>query len=152
MTRISGRRHTGEPVPSAHSVVITETDYFNRLSFDTPLDIKFRSDALSKTVLFIGYSMSDLNIRLLLHSMWRTSRLSGFQNDRPRSFIFMGEKDPMQQTLLEQWGIRALTSDVADREQGLTQFLQALRAAVQERPSSQTEQNRKGKPKARARS
>src|SRR3954454_10265558 len=90
------------------SLVITETDYFDRLSFDTPLDIKFRSDALSKTVLFIGYSMSDLNIRLLLHSLWRTWRLSGFQNDRPRSFIFMGEKDRMQQALLEQWGIEAL--------------------------------------------
>jgi SIR2-like domain len=133
------------------SLVITETDYFNRLSFDTPLDIKFRSDALGKTVLFIGYSMSDLNIRLLLHSLWRTWRLSGFQKDRPRSFIFMGEKDRMQQALLEQWGIEALTSDTEDREQALISFLEGLRAAVGERPESQPERKRKHKLATRAR-
>jgi SIR2-like domain len=51
------------------SLVITETDYFNRLDFDSPLDIKFRSDALGKTVMFVGYSMRDQNIRLLLHKL-----------------------------------------------------------------------------------
>ena len=30
------------------SLVITETDYFNRLTFDTPLDIKFRSDGSAR--------------------------------------------------------------------------------------------------------
>src|SRR3954463_15916107 len=71
------------------SLVITETDYFNRLAFDAPLDVKFRSDALGKTVLFIGYSMTDLNIRLLLHKLWRTWQVSGYERDRPKSFVFM---------------------------------------------------------------
>ncbi|MEF2559314.1 SIR2 family protein [Aurantimonas sp. C2-5-R2] len=53
------------------SLVIAETDYFNRLHLDSPLDIKFRADALGRTILFIGYSVSDLNIRLLLHRLWR---------------------------------------------------------------------------------
>jgi hypothetical protein len=48
--------------------VLTETDFLNRLSFDSPLDIKLHADALGRTVLFIGYSMTDPNIRLLLHS------------------------------------------------------------------------------------
>src|SRR4051812_44696259 len=54
------------------SLVLTETDFLDRLSFDSPLDIKFRSDALGRTILFIGYSMSDPNIRLLLHRIWGT--------------------------------------------------------------------------------
>jgi SIR2-like domain len=77
------------------SLVITETDYFNRLAFDSALDIKFRSDALGRTVLFIGYSMTDMNIRLLLHNIWRTWRRSGYQEDRPRSFVFMARSDPL---------------------------------------------------------
>lgn len=55
-----------------HSLVLTETDYFNRLSFDAPLDIKLRADAQGKTVLFVGYSMKDMNIRLLLHRLLRS--------------------------------------------------------------------------------
>jgi hypothetical protein len=112
------------------SLVITETDYFNRLAFDTPLDIKFRSDALGKTVLFIGYSMSDLNIRLLLHNLWRTWSESGYEKDRPRSFVFMTRRNPMQAGILKQWGITVLTGGSDEPEQALTDFLSALQEEV----------------------
>jgi hypothetical protein len=117
------------------SLVITETDYFNRLSFDTPLDIKLLSDALGKTVLFVGYSMSDMNIRLLLHRLWLTWRRSGYENDRPRSFIFMPHRDALQETVLAQWGITALGREADNPQRALTDFLAELKAAVdQERP------------------
>lgn len=114
------------------SLVITETDYFNRLAFDSPLDIKFRSDALGKTVLFIGYSMTDLNIRLLLHNLWRTWQTSGYAKDRPKSFVFMARPNPMQKAVLEQWGITALSGESDDPEEALTGFLAALKQRVTE--------------------
>jgi hypothetical protein len=64
------------------SLVLTEIDYFKRLSFDSPLDVKFRADAMARTILFIGYSMRDLNIRLLLHRIWETWHGSGYECDR----------------------------------------------------------------------
>ena len=109
------------------SLVITETDYFNRLSFDSPLDIKFRSDALGKTVLFVGYSMSDMNIRLLMHKLWRTSRLSGYEKDRPRSFVFMASANPVQEAILSEWGMTVIRSSGGDPESGLADFLQRIR-------------------------
>jgi hypothetical protein len=114
------------------SLVITETDYFNRLAFDSPLDIKFRSDALGKTVLFVGYSMTDLNIRLLLHKLWRTWQMSGYAKDRPKSFVFMARPDPMQQAILGEWGITALSGETDDPEEALTGFLEMLKARVDE--------------------
>ncbi|MFL5041257.1 MAG: SIR2 family NAD-dependent protein deacylase [Xanthobacteraceae bacterium] len=114
------------------SLVITETDYFNRLAFDSPLDIKFRSDALGKTVLFVGYSMTDLNIRLLLHKLWRTWQMSGYAKDRPKSFVFMARPDPMQQAILGEWGITALSGETDDPEEALTGFLEKLKARVNE--------------------
>jgi hypothetical protein len=114
------------------SLVITETDYFNRLAFESPLDIKLRSDALGKTVLFIGYSMTDLNIRLLLHHLWRTWQESGYQKDRPRSFVFMARPNPIQKAVLEQWGITALSGETQDPEQALTGFLSSLKERVDE--------------------
>jgi SIR2-like domain len=93
------------------SLVLTETDFLNRLSFDSPLDIKFRADALSRTILFIGYSMSDPNIRLLLHNIWQTWERSGHAEHRPRSFVFMPSSNPVQQAMLGHWGITLLTPD-----------------------------------------
>ena len=113
------------------SLVITETDYFNRLAFDAPLDVKFRSDALGNTVLFVGYSMSDLNIRLLLHNIWRTWQTSGYANDRPKSFAFMARRNPLQEAILREWGITVLDGESDDPAQALEDFLVALRAAVQ---------------------
>ncbi|MCD8493636.1 MAG: SIR2 family protein, partial [Geovibrio sp.] len=47
------------------SLVLDESSYYERLEFETPLDIKLRSDVLGKSVLFIGYSLADVNLRFL---------------------------------------------------------------------------------------
>jgi hypothetical protein len=106
------------------SLVLTETDFFDRLSFDSPLDIKFRADALGRTILFIGYSMSDPNIRLLLHSIWQTWERSGHKEHRPRSFVFMPSSNPVQEAMLARWGITLLTPESGTCvDDGLVAFL-----------------------------
>lgn len=64
------------------SIVLTETHYFERLNFETALDIKLRADALGKSLLFIGYSLSDINLRLLLYKLdklWNNDSLSALK-------------------------------------------------------------------------
>jgi hypothetical protein len=113
------------------SLVLTETDFLDRLSFDSPLDIKFRSDALGRTILFIGYSMSDPNIRLLLHRIWGTWKRSGYEKDRPQSFIFMPHLNPVQEAVLARWGIKMLTADNAERpDDALVDFMADLKARI----------------------
>jgi SIR2-like domain len=77
-----------------NSLVLAETDYFNRLAFDSPLDIKFRADALGRTILFVGYSMSHTNIRLLLDRLCETWARSGHQQERP-------QPDEVQEAVLD---------------------------------------------------
>ncbi len=108
------------------SLVLTETDYFDRLSFDSPLDVKFRSDALGRTILFIGYSLSDMNIRLLLHRLWQTWRTSGYEKDRPPSFVFMPHRNPVEEAVLARWGITALNVEAQEPEEALRAFLERL--------------------------
>ena len=108
------------------SLVFTETDYFSRLSFDGPLDVKFRADAMGRTVLFIGYSMQDMNIRLLLHRIWETWARSGYEAYRPRSFVFMPRAHPVQETVLKRWGITLVTRQSSDPEDALHGFLEDL--------------------------
>ncbi|ESY03023.1 MULTISPECIES: SIR2 family protein [unclassified Mesorhizobium] len=112
------------------SLVLTETDYLDRLSFNSPLDVRFRSDALGSTILFIGYSLSDPNIRLLLHRLWQTWHRSGYEKDRPPSFIFMPSRNPVEEAVLGRWGISVLVGAGNDPEAGLTDFLRRLVEAV----------------------
>lgn len=112
------------------SLVLAETDYFDRLDFSSPLDIKFRSDTLGRTILFVGYSMSDLNIRLLLHKLWRMWKNSKSENDRPLSFAFVAERDPVRDAVLEQWGISVIGGEGGSPETSLLAFLETLAADV----------------------
>ncbi|MER9586666.1 SIR2 family protein [Mesorhizobium sp. M0276] len=111
------------------SLVLAETDYFDRLSFDSPLDVKFRADALGRTILFIGYSMSDMNIRLLLHRLWQTWRLSGYERDRPKSFVFMPGPNVVQEAVLGRWGLNVVAGDDEDPQQSLAAFLSKIAEA-----------------------
>jgi len=70
--------------------------------------------------------MSDLNIRLLLHRLWRMWRDSGRAKDRPPSFAFVPGGDQVRDAVLEQWGISVIASDQDDPQQGLQSFLDKL--------------------------
>jgi hypothetical protein len=118
------------------SLVLAETDYFNRLSFDSPLDVKFKADALGSTILFVGYSMSDVNIRLLLHRLWQTWAQSGYERDRPRSFVFMPTASTIQEAVLGNWGITVLHGEEEEPGEALRLFLDQLLQDVQKIASS----------------
>lgn len=125
------------------TLVIAENDYFKRLAFETPLDIKFKADSLGRTLLFIGYSVSDLNIRLLLYHLWQTWRETGRERERPGVFVFTVNPDPIQTAVLQQWGITVIAR-TGDPQQCLIEFLAQLSAAVgapgpQDEPSEQGE-------------
>jgi hypothetical protein len=112
------------------SLVLAESDYFARLRFESPMDIKFRADALGRSVLFLGYSMSDMNIRLLLYRLWQIWQGSGAEAQRPPSFLFTSRPDPVQEALLAARGIRILTGETENPQQALLGFLSDLAGRV----------------------
>jgi hypothetical protein len=114
------------------TLVLAETDYFKRLSFESPLDTKFKADALGRTLLFVGYSMSDLNIRLMLYRLWTTWRESGRERDRPASFVFTAKADPVQDAVLENWGITVMHEKADHPAASMLNFLDKLQRAVEE--------------------
>jgi hypothetical protein len=116
------------------SLVVAETDYLDRLAFNSHLDIKLAADAMANTMLFLGYSMSDLNIRLLLHRLRKIWSRSGHERYRPRSFMFMPLPNPVQQAVLEQWGITVISGSDPDPGAAVLRFIRDLLAKVRERP------------------
>jgi hypothetical protein len=108
------------------SLVLTEASYFERLAFESPLDIKLRSDSIGRTILFVGYSLSDVNIRYLLYKLYCLWAKSAFAAARPKSYMFLSRPNPVQQAILEQRGIVPIVSESDDAKAGLGDFLEQL--------------------------
>jgi len=109
-----------------NSLVVTESDYFERLEFESSLDLRFRSDALGRSILFVGYSLKDINIRLLLYKLKRTWDGTAYANKQPKSYIFMIRPDPVQEEVLAHRGITPIVSDSIDPDKALPEFFGKL--------------------------
>lgn len=112
---------------SPSTMVFTETSYFERLSFESPLDLKLRTDALGKSLLFIGYSLSDINVRYLLFRLQRQWEKEPKPELRPKSYVFMGRPNPVQAKVLEHRGVQTIVGDSTDQAASLAEFLKELR-------------------------
>lgn len=108
------------------SIVLTESSYFERLSFESPIDIKLRSDILGKSILFIGYSLNDLNIRYLFYKLNKLWESSTYACIRPKSYIYLNRPNPIQEEVLRKRGILTFVSKEDDIEEGLEKFLSEL--------------------------
>lgn len=108
------------------SLIMTESHYYERLSLESPLDIKLRSDTLGRTILFIGYSLTDINIRYLLYKLnklWRSSTLQKFQ---PKSYLFSAKPNVIQEDVLRARNIEMISSEIDDPGAALVSFMQDL--------------------------
>ena len=106
-----------------NSIVLTESSYFERMNFESPLDIKLRSDVLGKTILFLGYSLSDINIRYLLYKLQKQWKETEFEKARPKSYIFLTKPNLVQEEILRSRGIESIVSEMDDPGEGLIEFL-----------------------------
>ncbi|MEZ4825532.1 MAG: SIR2 family protein [Bacteroidia bacterium] len=120
------------------SIVLTESSYFDRLDFETPLDIKLRADVLGKSILFLGYSLTDINIRFLLYKLNKLWERANAKQAKPRSYILLIQPNPVQEKVLETRGITALVSENPDPKQGLIDFLRLLKGDKGEQPQRLT--------------
>jgi SIR2-like domain len=108
------------------SIVLDETSYFERLEFESPLDIKLRSDVLGRSVLFIGYSLSDINIRYLFYRLANLWKKTSRGSPQPMSYIFSARPNPIQEAALAQWNIKMISSTIDDPQKSLIEFLEQL--------------------------
>lgn len=109
-----------------NSIVLTESSYFERLNFESSLDIKLRSDILGKTILFIGYSLNDINIRYLIYKLNKLWEGSKETSVRPQSYMFLTKPNPVKEKILKSRSIIPIVSDIDDPNKGLEVFLEEL--------------------------
>ena len=115
------------------SLVLTESSYFERMEFKTPLDIRLRSDSLARPLLFVGYSLHDINTRYLLYRLQALWRNSPHAEQRPNSYILMTEREEAQEIVLRSRGVLPITIAYNDPGGATTRFLRELLEEVRRR-------------------
>lgn len=109
------------------TIILTESQYFDRMALEEAVDQRLRSDLLSNSFLFIGYSFSDPNIRTIwykIHKLKMQIKAPDFKL-RPSYFVTFGN-EPIQSELLKQWNIITINLDPSDYSESLTQFLKQI--------------------------
>jgi SIR2-like protein len=110
------------------SLVLTESNYFERLNFESALDLKLRADTLGKSLLFVGYALSDLNIRYLLYKLHKLrGRLETGQERVPSAYLTAFGSNDIQRKLLKQWDVEIIELDPRDKTKSTEDFLRSLK-------------------------
>lgn len=115
------------------SIVLTEDSYFRRMDFESPLDLRLRSDSLARPLLFLGYSLHDVNTRFLLWKLQQIWENSAWASHRPASYILMTEDSPAQAAVLRHRGIEPLVVEAPDPGSATLELLRRLRAGLDAR-------------------
>ncbi len=115
------------------SLVLTETSYFQRMSFETPLDIRLRADCLANPILFLGYSLHDINTRYLLFRLQELWKNTTDAAQRPVSYIFMTQSDAAQEIVLRSRGVEPIVWPSDNPGETTEQFLRELYTVVHAR-------------------
>jgi SIR2-like domain len=107
------------------SLVLTESNYFERLSFESAIDIKLRADMLGKCLLFIGYSLDDVNVRYMLYKLFKLRQQVKNSRTRnlPSAYLTTFGSGEIQKTLLAQWNVTIIELDPLNKQESIENFL-----------------------------
>jgi hypothetical protein len=109
------------------SLVLTESSYFERLQFESAIDLKLRADTLARTLLFVGYSLGDVNIRYMLYKLHKLKEQVKPGRERtPSAYLTTFGTGDIQRTLLARWDVEIIDLDPIDKGRSLDEFLESL--------------------------
>ena len=109
------------------SLVLTESNYFDRLDFESALDLKLRADTLGKSLLFVGHGLGDINIRYLLYKLHKLrGRMTTGQTRLPSAYLTAFGAGDVQRTLLARWDVEIIELDPLDKTKSIEAFLESL--------------------------
>lgn len=108
------------------TMVLTESDYADRMALESELDIQLRADLFRFGVVFVGYSLSDRNLRFILHKLNQILTRGGKKTMAPQSFLVTHRVNQVEMALLKRWGIEVIVSDELYASAALERFLSEI--------------------------
>lgn len=107
--------------------VFTQSQYFDRMDYQSFMDISLQSDLLKYHAFFLGYSLSDVNIKQL---MYLSQKRKHNCKSKWKDYIFTVTPNEVQAKVFEKNNIVSISGDVADKGEGTKLFLEKLNKLV----------------------
>lgn len=95
------------------SIVFCASDYYDRLDFEHPLDVKLRSEIVGRAVLFMGYGFGDPNVRYIWHKLTKLMKTNGGSSEL-WSFFVTPSLNPLAQELFTRMNIEVVPLSPTD--------------------------------------
>jgi len=108
-------------------MVLSESHYEERLSFNTVMDYRLWSDVLGRAVLFIGYSFRDPNVSYLFRVINRLFRKLPSSLTGKRAYILVADPSEFEILLYNERNIEVIPIHGASLSDDTASFLAELR-------------------------
>ncbi|KIU51979.1 MULTISPECIES: SIR2 family protein [Bradyrhizobium] len=86
-------------------MVVSESQYMERMRLESPMDFKLRADILGRAVLFIGYSFRDPNVNYVFHIVNRLFANLPHSPTGRRAYIILPEPSEFERRLFNERNI-----------------------------------------------
>lgn len=130
------------------SIVLSESQYFERMNFQSYMDIQLQADMLQYNILFLGYSLSDINIKLLWYlarKRWEKNYNDNAScneiNGMQKAYIYTATPNDIQKKVFLKNGIITFCGEGTDKKKSTWAFMDELNEAVKRIKQNTRENN-----------
>lgn len=109
-------------------MVVTESQYMDRMRLESAMDFKLRGDILGRAVLFIGYSFRDPNVNYIFHLVNRLFSNLPESGTGRRAYIVLTDPSDFEQRLFRERNIEVIAVGSADRTGEVAKLLNEMRS------------------------
>jgi hypothetical protein len=107
-------------------MVISESNYEDRLRLNTALDHRLRSDLLGRALLFIGYSFRDPNVAYLFRRLKEESGPLPGSAYGHRGYIAVADPSDFEYLLFRERNIQVIPISATDQTEQTAELLEAI--------------------------
>ena len=108
-------------------MVLTESDYERRMEFKAPMDVRFRSDLMNRSVLFLGYSFRDPNVSYLFRQIREQFAALPNTGSGRRAYIVIEQPSQFERRLFQERNIEVIPIDGRSRSEEIAELLSEVR-------------------------
>jgi len=108
-------------------MVLSESDYEQRLAFKTAMDYRLRSHVMGRAVLFIGYSFRDPNVAYLFRLINEQFKALPTSLSGKRAYIATPDPSDFEISLFNNRNIEVLPVEGLDMTESITELLKDIR-------------------------
>jgi SIR2-like domain len=108
-------------------MVVSESQYMERMRLESPMDFKLRGDILGRAVLFIGYSFRDPNVNYIFHVVNRLFADLPNSSSGRRAYIILPEPSGFERRLFNERNIEVIPVGAEDRSANVAAILHEMR-------------------------